>query len=126
MVTASNEPSSKGSSSAEPCTNSMSGWRRRPSSSMPGLMSSAVTSAPAFAIGAAEAPVPAATSRMRSPGLGLTARCMWMRHSLSLPPESSELSRSYRLAVASNMPATSSGSFCMSARFTCSILGEPS
>ena len=61
-VTASKESPSNGSSSAEPCTNSTSLWRLRPSSSMPWLMSSAVTSAPAFAMGAEDAPVPVLTA----------------------------------------------------------------
>ena len=61
---------------------------------MPGEKSAATTDAPDFARLALDVPVPAATSRMRCPGCGATARVVATRQSGALPTESTLLVRS--------------------------------
>ena len=73
IVTASKDSSSKGSAIASASTNSISSfsaWRRRPTEIMPREKSAATTWAPKRASEALDVPVPAATSRIRSPGAG--------------------------------------------------------
>ena len=76
---------------------------------MPSEKSAGTTSISWSAHGSLEVPVPAAMSRMRSPGLASTALTTARRHSRSWPSESTSLVTSYFSATVSNIDATSTG-----------------
>ncbi len=94
IATASNSSSPNGRLWASAWTNSMFLCRLRPSSIIPAEKSTATTRAPERARAAELVPVPAATSRIRSPGCGATARTIAIRHSAALPTESTAFVRS--------------------------------
>src|SRR5690606_15908102 len=83
---------------------------------MPGEKSAATTCAPLAASDADDRHVPAARSRIFSPGLGFTARVVARRHTASSPNVMAIFVKSYRFATRSNMPLTVFGSLARSAR----------
>ena len=87
MVTTSNSLSAKGRAVASASTNSRAGCFRRPTAIIPAEKSSATTSAPDRDRAAELVPVPAAMSRMRSPGFGSIVRTVAMRQIGELPIE---------------------------------------
>ena len=92
MVAASKESSANGSAMASPATLGTS--RPAPARSMPSEKSAATHHAPDFANSTVETAVPAARSRMRSPGRGASSERARRRHTWSMPPERTVLVRS--------------------------------
>src|SRR5947209_5003425 len=91
---------------------------------MPLEKSAATTRTPDRARASLEVPVPAARSRIRSPGRGATARTVAIRHSAALPPDSTALVMSYRRETRSNIAATSAGFLVRSAEDTLRVYFE--
>src|SRR5690606_37028571 len=119
IVTASNSPSANGRFIASASTKlrpRTSPKRFLPCASMPGEKSAATTCAPLAASDADDRHVPAARSRIFSPGLGFTARVVARRHTASSPNVMAIFVKSYRFATRSNMPLTVFGSLARSAR----------
>ncbi|SHT86297.1 Uncharacterised protein [Mycobacteroides abscessus subsp. abscessus] len=84
---------------------------------MPTEKSAATHHAPDWVSSAVETAVPAAMSSTLSLGLSLSASRVARRQKRSRPKESTVLVMSYLRATASNMDATSCGSFSRVARF---------
>src|SRR6185312_5427134 len=118
IVTASKVASGNGSRSASPASSGTSGRTARPARSMPIERSAPTAKAPERASSSVETPVPAPTSRTRSPGRRPSAARVARRQPRSWPKESTVLVRSYRLATPSNISATSCGCLSRSARVT--------
>ena len=109
IVAASKVLSAKGRLRPSPATRGTFRWR--PAFNIPREKSHPTTSAPDLDSSAVETPVPAARSTTFSPGFGSSRLRVAFRHSVSIPPVSTVLVRSYFLPTASNMRATSRGFF---------------